>query len=133
MVSMGVYILRGTIEAYDTQKSLRLSSLRRYLVGLSHRCGYLLSHAGAAFNQVLAEDNSVNRLADSFKLWKMISGNKLLASVNFILFLNKMDILDAHLKSGIQFNRYVPNYKDKPNVTEHVAKCTFTVGVGCGC
>lgn len=57
----------------------------------------------------------------------MISGNKLLASVNFILFLNKMDILDAHLKSGIQFNRYVPNYKDKPNVTEHVAKYLLDV------
>lgn len=53
----------------------------------------------------------------------MICSNKLLASVDLILFLNKMDILASHLKSGIQFNRYVPNYKDKPNDTEHVAKC----------
>ncbi|KAF9028177.1 G-alpha-domain-containing protein [Hymenopellis radicata] len=81
----------------------------------------------SAFNQVLAEDISVNRLADSFKLWKMICSSKLLVTVDLILFLNKMDILDSHLKSGIQFNRYVPNYKDKPNDSEHVAKYLLDV------
>ncbi len=89
----------------------------------------------------MAEDASVNRLvspcrilrnlntegllqADSFKLWKMICSNKLLAPVDLILFLNKMDILEANLDSGVQFSKYVPNYKDRPNEANHVSKCT---------
>ncbi|KAJ8073750.1 hypothetical protein PM082_012028 [Marasmius tenuissimus] len=77
----------------------------------------------SAFNQALAEDRSVNRLADSMKLWRTICANKLLASVDLILLLNKIDILDSHLKSGIQFSKYVTSYsKDKPNTVESVSK-----------
>ncbi|KAL0578880.1 hypothetical protein V5O48_003113 [Marasmius crinis-equi] len=77
----------------------------------------------SAFNQALAEDRSVNRLADSMKLWRTICSNKLLASVDLILLLNKIDILDAHLKSGIQFSKYVTSYsKEKPNTVESVSK-----------
>lgn len=65
--------------------------------------------------------------SDSFKLWKMICSNRLLQSVNLVLFLNKMDILDANLKSGIRFSRYVPNYKDAPNTAEQVSKCEYLV------
>ncbi|KAF9068855.1 guanine nucleotide binding protein, alpha subunit [Rhodocollybia butyracea] len=75
-----------------------------------------------AFNQALAEDETVNRLADSMKLWRMICSNKLLASVDLILLLNKIDILDAQLKAGVQFSKYVTSYRDKPNETEAVAK-----------
>ncbi|KAK0480885.1 guanine nucleotide binding protein, alpha subunit [Armillaria novae-zelandiae] len=81
----------------------------------------------SAFNQVLAEDASVNRLADSFKLWKMICSNKLLAPVDLILFLNKMDILEANLDNGVQFSKYVPNYKDRPNEANHVSKYLLDV------
>ncbi|KAK0446068.1 guanine nucleotide binding protein, alpha subunit [Desarmillaria tabescens] len=81
----------------------------------------------SAFNQVLAEDATVNRLADSFKLWKMICSNKLLAPVDLILFLNKMDILEANLDSGVQFSKYVPNYKDRPNEAKHVSKYLLDV------
>ncbi len=61
--------------------------------------------------------------ADSMKLWRMICSNKLLASVDLILLLNKIDILDAQLKAGVQFNKYVTSYKDKPNETGEVSKC----------
>lgn len=81
----------------------------------------------SAFNQVLAEDASVNRLADSFKLWKMICSNKLLAPVDLILFLNKMDILEANLNNGVQFSKYVPNYKDRPNEANHVSRYLLDV------
>jgi guanine nucleotide-binding protein alpha-1 subunit len=65
-----------------------------------------------AFNQCLAEDSSVNRLADSMKLWKQICCNKILADVKLVLFLNKIDILALMLKKGVRFNKYVVSYKD---------------------
>ncbi|KAG7091963.1 hypothetical protein E1B28_008352 [Marasmius oreades] len=77
----------------------------------------------SAFNQALAEDRTVNRLADSMKLWRMICSNKLLASVDLILLLNKIDILAANLKAGIAFSKYVTSYsKDKPNTVESISK-----------
>ncbi|KAL0564604.1 hypothetical protein V5O48_017439 [Marasmius crinis-equi] len=77
----------------------------------------------SAFNQVLAEDRSVNRLADSMKLWLEICSNKLLASVDLILLLNKIDILDAYLKSGIRLSKYVTSYStEKPNTVDSVSK-----------
>ena len=44
----------------------------------------------SAFDQVLAEDRSVNRLEDSVMLWKQICQNKLLQNIELILFLNKV-------------------------------------------
>jgi len=95
----------------------------------------------SGFNQVLAEDESVNRLVryvprhvrnsltlfqtDSLRLWQLICSNKILADVEFVLFLNKLDILDAKLKSGIQFSSFVTSYKDKPNETKPVARCMY--------
>ncbi|KJA26908.1 hypothetical protein HYPSUDRAFT_36075 [Hypholoma sublateritium FD-334 SS-4] len=76
----------------------------------------------SGFNQVLAEDESVNRLTDSIRLWQMICSNKILAGVEFILFLNKLDILDQKLKSGIQFSSFVTSYTKQPNETKPVAK-----------
>ncbi|KAF8956308.1 guanine nucleotide binding protein, alpha subunit [Flammula alnicola] len=76
----------------------------------------------SGFNQVLAEDEDVNRLTDSLRLWQMICSNKILAGVAFVLFLNKLDILDRKLKSGIQFSSFVTSYTDKPNETKPVAR-----------
>ncbi|KAI0047704.1 G-alpha-domain-containing protein [Auriscalpium vulgare] len=74
----------------------------------------------SAFNQTLAEDRTVNRLWDSFLLWKTVCSNKLLKDVSFILLLNKYDILDAKLKSGVQFRHYVTSYKDRSNDQDSV-------------
>jgi len=76
----------------------------------------------SAFNQMLAEDDTVNRLMDSLSLWKSICSNRLLARARFILLLNKVDILIAKLKAGVRFNQYVTSFKDRPNDTEHVTK-----------
>ncbi|KAI0777274.1 G-alpha-domain-containing protein [Trametes elegans] len=78
---------------------------------------FLCSAAG--FSEVLAEDRGVNRLLDSFNTWKIICASKLLVSVQFILLLNKMDLLEARLRAGIRFSDYVKSYKGK-NTTEHV-------------
>ncbi|KAJ7157203.1 guanine nucleotide binding protein, alpha subunit [Mycena filopes] len=69
----------------------------------------------SAFDQVLAEEPTVNRLADSYKLWTSIVSNKLLQSTNMILFLNKVDIMHAKLASGIRLSDFVDSYGRRPN------------------
>ncbi|PCH39013.1 G-protein alpha subunit [Wolfiporia cocos MD-104 SS10] len=78
--------------------------------------------APLAFNLMLEEDPKVNRLEDSITLWKEICQNKLLSKTTLILFLNKMDILQATLAAGIRVNKYVPSYGDQPNDVAHVTK-----------
>ncbi|KAI6121937.1 G-alpha-domain-containing protein [Pisolithus sp. B1] len=76
----------------------------------------------SAFDQVLSEDRTVNRLEDSVLLWKAICSNKLLANVDLVLFLNKCDILEAKLKSGIRLAKYVRSYGDRANDLETACK-----------
>ncbi|KAH9854473.1 G-alpha-domain-containing protein [Lenzites betulinus] len=61
----------------------------------------------SAFDQVLAEDPSVNRLEDSFQLWKSVVENKLLSHVNIVLFLNKCDLLKKKLESGVRLSQHM--------------------------
>ncbi|OBZ78252.1 Guanine nucleotide-binding protein subunit alpha [Grifola frondosa] len=61
---------------------------------------FLCSMAG--FNEVLVEDRTVNRLLDSFNLWKTICSSH------------------TRLKAGISFSSFVKSYKDAPNDLEHV-------------
>ncbi|KAI0292902.1 guanine nucleotide binding protein, alpha subunit [Russula brevipes] len=74
----------------------------------------------SAFNQTLTEDRTVNRLWDSFLLWKSLCAHKLLKKATFVLLLNKCDLLEAKLQSGIQFRRFVTSYKDRPNKKDSV-------------
>lgn len=66
---------------------------------------------------------------DSVLLWKSVCSNKLLANVELVLFLNKCDLLDAKLKSGIRLSKYVRSYGNRPNDVDTVAKCTFFVSM----
>ncbi|KAJ7637070.1 guanine nucleotide binding protein, alpha subunit [Roridomyces roridus] len=61
-------------------------------------------------------------LADSLKLWRTICCNKLLISVQFILFLNKVDILTRKIKAGIRFADHVTSFRNKPNEPKEVIK-----------
>jgi len=76
----------------------------------------------SVFDENLAEDKKVNRLSDCFELWEKLCGNRLLALVQFILLLNKTDILDTKLKAGMMFSKYVTSYKDKPNDLSNVSQ-----------
>ncbi|KAF8632876.1 hypothetical protein AX17_004724 [Amanita inopinata Kibby_2008] len=69
----------------------------------------------SCFDQVLAEDPSVNRLEDSVHLWKSIVANKLLKNTNLILFLNKIDIMKMKLAAGIRLADFVVSYGNRPN------------------
>ncbi|KAL1731583.1 guanine nucleotide binding protein, alpha subunit [Schizophyllum commune] len=80
----------------------------------------ILFLAPLSFNMMLPDDPRTNRLEDSIGLWKMICSNKLLQKCNLILFLNKRDILEQTLKSGVQVKDWVPSYGDAPNEVDHV-------------
>ncbi|KIY71108.1 guanine nucleotide binding protein, alpha subunit [Cylindrobasidium torrendii FP15055 ss-10] len=72
----------------------------------------------SAFDQTLEEAPLVNRLEDSMTLYKSIVSNALLKNTDIILFLNKCDILRKKLETGIQFNKWVISYGDRPNTFE---------------
>ncbi|KAJ7323002.1 guanine nucleotide binding protein, alpha subunit [Mycena albidolilacea] len=76
----------------------------------------------AGFDQVLAEDRTVNRLEDSVLLWKAVCSNKLLAGVDLVLFLNKCDILERKLAAGVQLVRYVRSYAERENTFAAVSQ-----------
>nr|GAT48866.1 guanine nucleotide-binding protein alpha-4 subunit [Mycena chlorophos] len=76
----------------------------------------------AGFDQVLAEDRTMNRLEDSVLLWKAVCSNKLLANVDLVLFLNKCDILERKLNSGVKLSRYVRSYADRENTFDAVSQ-----------
>ncbi|TDL27760.1 G-alpha-domain-containing protein [Rickenella mellea] len=74
------------------------------------------------FDEKLAEDPRVNRLEDSFLLWKSVCANKLLSSAQLILFLNKMDLLDQKLKAGVKVKHYLTSFADRSNDRATVSK-----------
>lgn len=76
----------------------------------------------SCFDQVLAEDPSVNRLEDSILLWKSVVSNPLLKGTNIVLFLNKIDIFKTKLAAGVSFGHYVVSYGDRPNDFESTSR-----------
>jgi len=76
----------------------------------------------SCFDQHLSEDFKVNRLEDSFILWQTICGSKLLAKANMIIFLNKIDLLDLKLLSGVKIRQYLPSYGDRSNDTHTMVR-----------
>ncbi|KAI0737180.1 G-protein alpha subunit [Daedaleopsis nitida] len=78
--------------------------------------------APLAFNLTLEEDAKVNRLEDSITLWRGVCENALLSRTTLILFLNKMDILQATLAANIRVAKYVPSYGEQPNEIGAVTK-----------
>ena len=60
-------------------------------------------------------------------LWKAVCSNMLLSKVEIVLFMNKCDILDAKLRSGIRLSKYLRSFGDRPNDLENAIKCEFHV------
>lgn len=68
---------------------------------------------------------------DSVLLWKAVCSNKLLANVDLVLFLNKCDILEAKLNSGIRLSKYVRSYSDRSNDIDTASKCMCSRYIPC--
>lgn len=77
----------------------------------------------SCFNERLLEDPRINRLEDSFILWKSICSSKLLSKTNMIAFLNKCDLLKKKLKSGVMIKTYLPSYGERSNDGPVFVKC----------
>ncbi|KIJ39014.1 hypothetical protein M422DRAFT_32883 [Sphaerobolus stellatus SS14] len=69
----------------------------------------------SCFDQALVEDPNVNRLEDTVLLWKQVCRNPLLAKCHIVLFMNKTDLMDKKLRSGVRLNRYIPSYANREN------------------
>ncbi|KAF9074406.1 guanine nucleotide binding protein, alpha subunit [Rhodocollybia butyracea] len=69
----------------------------------------------SCFDEKLAEDRRVNRLEDSFLLWKSVCSCKSLSRTQLILFLNKCDLLQAKLQRGVRIRDSVPSFGDRRN------------------
>jgi len=75
------------------------------------------------FDERLLEDNRINRLQDSYELWKQVTSNKVLAHTQIILFLNKYDLLAKKLKRGVKVRDYISSYGERENIPETAVKC----------
>ncbi|KAJ7146153.1 guanine nucleotide binding protein, alpha subunit [Mycena epipterygia] len=69
----------------------------------------------SCFDEKLAEDRRVNRLEDSYMLWKSVCACKLLARTQLVLFLNKCDLLQAKLMRGAKIRDSVPSFGERRN------------------
>ncbi|SJL11028.1 uncharacterized protein ARMOST_14429 [Armillaria ostoyae] len=67
-------------------------------------------------------DRRVNRLEDSYMLWKSVCACKLLSRTQLILFLNKCDLLQAKLARGVKIRDFVPSYGDRGNTLAMATK-----------
>ncbi|KAF7428969.1 hypothetical protein PC9H_008206 [Pleurotus ostreatus] len=76
----------------------------------------------SCFDERLDEDPSINRLEDSFILWKAVVSTPLLQKATMIVFLNKCDLLKKKIKRGVQVNKHMPSYGERPNEASSVVK-----------
>lgn len=78
----------------------------------------------SVFDEKLLEDGRVNRLQDSYELWKQVMTNKVLVRTQVILFLNKYDLLVKKLKRGVRIGDFISSYGERENTPEAAVKCT---------
>lgn len=77
----------------------------------------------SCFDERLREDSRVNRLEDSYQLWRSVCSSPMLAKTQMILFLNKCDLLHNKLKRGARVKDFIPSFGDRKNDTVTVMKC----------
>ncbi|KAI0248951.1 G-alpha-domain-containing protein [Lactifluus subvellereus] len=76
----------------------------------------------SSFDERLREDRRVNRLEDTYMLWQTLCSLQMLAKTQIILFLNKCDLLEQKLRSGVQVRTHVPSFGDRSNDVDTVKK-----------
>ena len=91
------------------------------------------------FDQVLREDNRTNRLEDSLQLFGQMVSNEFLRKSHFVVFLNKVDLLEKKLKktSLERLLQFIPTYPhDKVTldlVTKHIRRLFEVCLCACVC
>ncbi|KAK6462056.1 guanine nucleotide-binding protein alpha subunit [Scheffersomyces coipomensis] len=77
--------------------------------------------AVSEYDQMLFEDERVNRMHESIVLFDSLVNSRYFANTPFILFLNKIDIFEKKLISS-PLKNYFPDYNGKPNDFEDSIK-----------
>lgn len=76
------------------------------------------------YDEILEEDDRVNRLDDSVLIWKAICSTKILANVQLVVFFNKCDLLAKKLRNGrAQVKDHFPTFGDRKQDVKTVAGC----------
>ncbi|KAJ3200952.1 guanine nucleotide-binding protein subunit alpha [Clydaea vesicula] len=99
----------GLLKFYDVGGQKHLRSFWVPYFEDSH--AILFVAALSSFNQVMQEEDSLNRMVDSLELFKSISNNTLLVKCPIILFLNKIDLLLEKIKI-VKVQDFFPEFKD---------------------
>jgi len=76
----------------------------------------------SCFDERLREDSRVNRLEDSYQLWRSVCSSPMLAKTQIILFLNKCDLLHNKLKRGVRVKDFIPSFGERKNDLATVMK-----------
>ncbi|TFK96184.1 guanine nucleotide binding protein, alpha subunit [Pterulicium gracile] len=76
----------------------------------------------SCFDERLLEDTRINRLEDSFLLWKSIVSSRFFVKTTMVVFLNKVDILRRKLEEGRMVNKFLPSYGTRENEWKVVVK-----------
>jgi len=79
------------------------------------------------YDMVLEEDRSTNRLLESMKLWKALSGSVFFKNTPFILFLNKSDLFQARIEK-VPLSQVFEDYEDFASKTEVSKNTEFEKG-----
>lgn len=75
--------------------------------------------SSSAYDQVLMEDRTTNRLVESCNIFETIVNNKFFANVSIILFLNKTDLLTDKVKHT-NIKDFFPAFQGSPHKLEDV-------------
>ncbi|XP_046854644.1 guanine nucleotide-binding protein subunit alpha-13-like isoform X1 [Xenia sp. Carnegie-2017] len=70
--------------------------------------------SSSAFDQVLMEDRTTNRLVESCNIFETIVNNKFFSNVSIILFLNKTDLLEIKVQTT-NIKDFFPQYDGNPH------------------
>lgn len=65
----------------------------------------------SAFDQVLYEDESTNRMIEALNLFEEICNSRWFRETSMILFLNKRDLFEEKLKKGVLFSDFFKDYQ----------------------
>jgi hypothetical protein len=71
----------------------------------------------SCYDQMLAEDATINRMADAIVLFHQMVNHPLLKERSFVLFLNKQDIYTRKIRK-IPIKKYFPEYSGRNLLTK---------------
>jgi len=80
----------------------------------------LFVSAISEFDQVCFEDGTTNRMTESLVLFNDVVNNQLFRTMPIILFLNKRDLLDEKLASGVKFGDQFPDFHGRNELVDVV-------------